>query len=257
MTDSSVARDSRIALVTGAGRGIGFSIAQALGRLGDHVFINDVSEEAAATAVASLRDEGIRADPAVADVSDRAAVDAMVDAVVDRAGRVDVLVNCAALLGTAAYGDILDEPPGQWESFIGVNLSGAYYCSRAVLRHMVPAESGTIVNISSSAGLRANEKEVAYVASKTGMIGLTRALALDYAAIGIRVNAIAPGWIDTEATHDWVANVQGQVTYQKKIPLGHGQPEDIAHAVVYLADETRARFVTGTILAVDGGGSLY
>lgn len=248
---------SRTALVTGAAGGIGFAIARALGGLGDRVFVNDVSGEAAAEAVETLRSEGTEADAAVADVSDRAAVDAMVEGCVAKAGQIDVLVNCAAVLGTAAYGDILEEPPGQWERFIDVNLSGAYYCSRAVLRHMVPKESGTIVNISSTAGLRANEKEVAYVASKSGMLGLTRALALDYAEHGIRVNAIAPGWIDTEATFEWVANVSRELKYTKTIPLGHGRPEDIAAAAIYLADDAKARFITGTTLSVDGGSSLY
>jgi 3-oxoacyl-[acyl-carrier protein] reductase len=246
--------DKRVVLVTGAGGAIGGAIAEAFSRNGDTVVLNDLDPARVSTRVQLLREAGADAQAVIADVADEPKVREMITECVETLGGLHVLVNCAALLGTTVYGNILEVPDGHWERILQVNLSGAYYCSRAALGHMVAARNGCIVNISSKSGLVAGEKIVAYASTKAGLIGLTRALALDFAAHGIRVNAIAPGWIESDQSQTWEHVIKP--SYPKRIPLGRGQPEDVAAAAVFLASEG-ARYITGATLLVDGGDLTY
>lgn len=252
VTTAAVSR--RTVVVTGGAGGIGLAIARQFGLLGETVFVNDLSKAAVKTVTDELVAEGIDARPAPADVADQNAVREMVDACVTETGRIDVLVNCAAILGHTVYGDVLEAPEGLWERIIQVNLTGAFYCSREALRHMATRGQGCIVNISSKSGVAAGEKVAAYAASKAGLLGLTRALALDFADRGIRVNAVAPGWIETEQSREWALNIPA--AYPKRIPLGRGRAEDVAAAAVFLASDG-ARYITGTTLLVDGGDLTY
>lgn len=248
------AGEMRTVLVTGGAGGIGYSIAQAFGQLGDNVHVNDVSHEAADAATQRLRSAGIQAHSLPADVSDPDAAAAAVSRVEETSGGVDVLVNCAALVAFAAIADTLTMPAEGWRRVLDVNLSGAFYFSQATARGMVARGSGSIINISSISGIVAEENAVAYCASKAGLLGLTRALALDLARHGVRVNAVAPGSINTERARE--AIVKPTYRFEKTTPLGVGRPEDVASAAVFLASE-EARFITGATFIIDGGATIY
>ena len=239
----------KIALVTGASRGIGRGIALQLAREGWDVCVNYIQQREAAEAVAAqIRSIGQNAMAVQADVADGEAVNAMVRAVETQLGPVTLAVNNAGISGQGLFQDTSDE---MWDRHMAVNLGGARNVIRAVLPHMLSEKSGCIVNISSIWGLRGASCEVAYACSKAAIIGLTRSLALELAPSGIRVNCVAPGCIDTD-----MVKVLGNETRSMLIeetPLGRlGTPEDIAHAVAFLASE-KASFITGQVLTADGG----
>ena len=237
----------KVALVTGSSRGIGAAIAAALARRGWAVCINYIERQDKAEAlVAQLRAEGARVITCQADVSDRAAVDAMVRRTEAELGEISLLVNNA---GIARQQQIQDIEPAFWERLFAVNVNGCFHCSQAVLGPMLREHAGCIVNISSIWGSHGASCECAYSATKHAIIGLTRSLSAELSPSGIRVNCVAPGVIDTD-----MVQVLGQETLAelaREIPLGRlGRPEEIAQTVLYLVENP---YITGQVITVDGG----
>ena len=238
---------NKVALVTGAGRGIGRAIATALSAAGAHVAVNDIDPATAAQTAAGLPDSA--AFPA--DVSDAAAVDAMIEAVRVRFGRLDILVNNA---GVEPHGGVLELPVSDWQRTLDVNLTGPFLTSRAAGRLMREQGGGVIVNLSSIAGRAFGlRNRVAYVAAKSGLIGLTRECAREFAAYNIRVNAVCPGVIITEMTAHLRQDAQMMAKWMDEIPQRRlGEPGEVADTVVFLCSDA-ARYITGQAINVDGG----
>jgi 3-oxoacyl-[acyl-carrier protein] reductase len=243
--------DGRIAVVTGGSRGIGRAIAVALGRAGARVVVNYTANEgAAAAAVEAVRAAGGVASSKRFDVADAAAVDAAFKEIVAAEGGLQILVNNA---GVSVNTLILGAKDADWKRSIDVNLNGTFHCVRAALRPLMKAkEAGRIINITSITGEVGSAGQGAYVAAKAGVIGLTKTLAREYASRGITVNAVSPGYIDTDMTATELPEERrGELL--KSIPLGRvGKPEDVAAAVAYLASPA-AGYVTGQVLRVNGG----
>ena len=244
--------NNQIVVVTGAARGIGLACAQAFAREGAQVVINDLDPAAVAAAVAGIVATGGRASGEPGDVSDANFVEAAVQRIINTHGHIDVLVNNAGIMSRAPAHRMSLE---QWRSVLAVNLDATFYWCRAVgARSMVPRRRGVIVNIASIGGSVAIPHAVNYVASKHAVIGLTKALAVDWAQYGVRVNALCPGMTVSELSKvDRERNPQMFIDRERRVPLGHAsQPQDQAQAVLFLAapDST---FVSGTILNVDGG----
>jgi NAD(P)-dependent dehydrogenase (short-subunit alcohol dehydrogenase family) len=251
--------EGRVALVTGGALGIGEGIARAFAREGAGVAIADVKRAEAEALTEEIRDAGGRAVATIGDVSNAADAERMVAETVEALGRLDVLVNNAGILPPDWYLPVDQMPEDVWDRTIDVNLKGVYLMSRfSIPRIREGAWPGAIVNISSVQGLQSMPRVPAYSASKGGVLSLTRAMALDYAPEGIRVNAICPGTIDTEMVRA-VARTEGG-DLQDKLrdygtfhPLGRiGRASDIGEAVLFLASP-RASFITGEHLCVDGG----
>jgi 3-oxoacyl-[acyl-carrier protein] reductase len=234
----------QVAIVTGAGHGIGRAVAERLAAEGARVVVNDLSEQRAREVA-----RGMPAGHAIAiaaDVSSKTQVDALFDAALDAFGTVDVLVNNAGNIYAARH--FLEGDENWWDSVLDVNLKGAYLCALRAAHIMVRQHSGVIINMSSGGATRAHRGNVAYDASKGGIEAMTRAMALDLAPYGVRVNAIVPGLIRTYDIDDATAAERGQV-----VPMGRlGTPEDLAGPTVFLATDD-ARYITGACLVVDGG----
>jgi 3-oxoacyl-[acyl-carrier protein] reductase len=240
-----------VALVTGGSRGIGRAIVDEFARSGFRVAVVATSQTGAEAAAAGAREAGAEAKGWSADVRDPARANAVVEEVVALWGRIDVLVNNAGITRDGLLMRMTDE---DIDAVIDVNLKGALYWCRAVARPLTKARSGCIVNVSSIVGLTGNAGQSNYAAAKAGIFGLTRSLAAEFGGRGVRVNAVAPGYIQTDMT----AGLPEQVKEAslKRIPLGRlGEPADIARAVLFLASDA-ASYVTGTTLVVDGGMSL-
>ncbi|MDY0171032.1 MAG: 3-oxoacyl-[acyl-carrier-protein] reductase [Thermoguttaceae bacterium] len=244
----SVDLTGRVALVTGAGRGLGRTIAQSLAASGASLACVDVDADALAETVDAVRSGGSRAEAFTCDVTDSGRVNEVVDQVVKQMGRLDILVNNA---GITRDGMIMRMKDDQWDAVLAINLRGTFLFTRAAARPMMKARGGRIINIASVSGLMGNPGQANYSASKAGVIGLTRTVARELASRNITVNAIAPGFIATEMTAKLGEEILAQV--QKEIPLGRlGEPQDVADAVLYLAGDA-AEFITGHVLTVDGG----
>ncbi|NLG85024.1 MAG: SDR family oxidoreductase [Firmicutes bacterium] len=236
-------------LVTGAARGIGRATAELFARNGYNVLINyHASGEKAGSLCAGLAQEGFSAALFQADVTDRTAVEAMVDYCVQRFGGLDVLVNNAGLTRTTLFVDITEE---EWDEILAVNLTGGYLCTRAALRHMLPKKRGKIINISSIWGLVGGACEVHYSAAKAGVIGLTKALAKELGPSGIQVNCIAPGAVETGMLAGYTEEELDEL--RRQTPLGRlARPEEIAACALFLASPA-ADFVTGQVISPNGG----
>ena len=247
MTDLS----GRVALVTGGSRGIGRAIVDELARSGCKVGVVATSEAGAEAAAAAARETGAEVSGWAADVRDPARANAVVEQIVARWGRLDVLVNNAGITRDGLLMRMADE---DIDAVIDVNLKGTLYWCRAVARPMTKARSGCIVNVSSIVGITGNAGQSNYAAAKAGIFGLTRSLAAEFGERGVRVNAVAPGYIQTDMTAGLPEAVkQASLT---RIPLGRlGDPTDIARAVLFLASDAAA-YITGATLVVDGGMSL-
>ena len=237
----------QVALVTGASRGIGASIARELAQAGAKVVVNYASSPAAAEAVvAEIQAAGGQAWAHQANVAEEEQGEAMVKAVLEKEGRLDVLVNNA---GITRDGLLMRMKSADWQSVIDLNLSGVFLCTRAVSRAMLKARSGRIINITSVVGLMGNPGQANYSAAKAGVIGLTRSSAAEFASRGVTVNAVAPGFIESDMTAEL-----DKEPILKAIPLGRmGQPSEVASAVRFLAADPAAAYMTGQVLQVDGG----
>lgn len=240
-----------VALVTGAGRGIGRTIALAFARAGWAVGVNDIDGSSAEAVVAEILNRGAQALSLPADVSDLAAVQPIVATAVQQWGRIDALVNNAGIEPRAS---ILDMDPAEWDRVMAVNLRSAFLCTQATGRVMRDQGHGAIVNISSIAG-KATPLPLrsAYAASKAGMVGFTKEAARELAAYGIRVNAVCPGVIATEMTAHARSDPAQMQAWLSGIPLGRlGEPEEVASLVVFLCSN-QAAYITGQAIHVDGG----
>jgi len=237
----------RTALVTGASRGIGRAVALELAAAGAEVAVNYAhSPEAAAEVVAAIEAMGGRAYALQADVSREAEADGLIKAAVERSDRLDVLVNNA---GITRDGLLMRMKTADWQTVMDLNLSGVFYCTRAVARPMLKQKRGRIVNITSVVGLMGNPGQANYAAAKAGVIGLTRTSAKELASRGITVNAVAPGFIATDMTRGLDSDA-----LLKAIPMGcFGQPEHVAGAVRFLAADPAAAYIPGQVLPVAGG----
>ncbi len=237
----------QVALVTGASRGIGAAIAKELANAGATVVVNYASSPAAAEAVVGeISAAGGKAWAHQADVADEEQVESLIKAVLEKEGRLDVLVNNA---GITRDGLLMRMKSGDWQSVIDLNLTGVFLCTRAVSRSMLKARAGRIINITSVVGLMGNPGQANYSAAKAGVIGLTRSSAAEFASRGVTVNAVAPGFIDSDMTAEL-----DKEPILKAIPLGRmGQPGEVASAVRFLAADPAAAYMTGQVLQVDGG----
>ncbi len=236
-----------VALVTGASRGIGRAIALELAAAGALVVVNYASSpEAADAVVAEITAAGGQAWSHQANVAEEEQVEAMVKAVLAKQGRLDVLVNNA---GITRDGLLMRMKTADWQSVIDLNLTGVFLCTRAVSRSMLKARSGRIINITSVVALIGNPGQANYSAAKAGVIGLTRSSAAEFASRGVTVNAVAPGFIESDMTAEL-----DKEPILKAIPLGRmGQPGEVASAVRFLAADPAAAYMTGQVLQVDGG----
>ena len=242
----------RVAIVTGGGRGIGREVALRLGREGADVAISYRSNDAAAEEAADeVRAAGARCETFKGDVASREDVEALFKGVNEAFGRVDILVNNA---GVTRDNLMMRMKEDEFDEVLRTNLKGTYLCTRTVLRPMVRARWGRIVNVSSVVGLVGNAGQANYAASKAGIIGFTKSVAREVAQRGITVNAVAPGYVETELTGSLSEEIKDAIRGQ--VPMGRfGEPGEIAEVVAFLVGEG-AGYVTGQTLAVDGGMTM-
>ncbi|MBI3353779.1 MAG: 3-oxoacyl-[acyl-carrier-protein] reductase [Nitrospirae bacterium] len=238
----------KIALVTGAAQGIGKEIALALARAGADVVISDVNLEGAEGAAKEIEAIGCKSLAVKANVANFSEVDEMINKTIEKFGRIDILVNNAGITRDNLIVRMKEE---DWDLVIDINLKGTFNCIKAAIRPMAKQRSGRIINIASIVGVMGNAGQANYVASKAGVIGLTKTVAREYANRGINVNAVAPGFIDTAMTQALSQEVRDNL--QKQIPMGRlGTSEDVANAVRFLASDS-AGYITGQVIHVNGG----
>ncbi len=241
--------ENRVAIVTGGGRGIGRAISHELGRRGACVVVNDKSGEG--IVCGEINDAGGKASCFKADVSDFAQAQELVKFTVDTFGDLHILINNA---GITRDGLLLSMSEEDWDIVLRVNLKGTFNCSKAAIRHMIRKRYGRVISIASVAGQMGNAGQTNYASSKAGIIGFTKSLAREVASRSITVNAIAPGFVDTDILKAMVPETLEAAV--KMVPLGRkGKPEEIAYAAAFLASD-QAAYITGQVLGVDGGMAM-
>lgn len=242
----------KIALVTGAGRGIGLAVAKELAENGAYVYINYYgSKEQAQAAASELGRTKGGAQAIQCNVADFEACKVMIDTIMKEKGRLDILVNNAGITKDNLLMKMSEE---EFDQVLDINLKGAFHTIRHASRYMLKQRSGKIINIASVSGVLGNAGQANYSASKAGVIGLTKSAARELASRSIQVNAVAPGYVQTDMTSALPEKVKEQLLAQ--IPLGRiAAPEEIAHAVLFLASEASA-YITGQVLCVDGGMAM-
>jgi 3-oxoacyl-[acyl-carrier protein] reductase len=246
MTQHSLRYQDKVVIVTGAGSGIGRAIALRFAREGAHVIVNDVNADSAESTARMIITEGGSALAVISDVSDKSQVDRLFDMTLERFGTVDVLVNNASLINVERH--FLEFDEGWWDRILSVNLKSVFLCSFRAAHIMARRQQGVIINMSSGGASHAHRGMDAYDAAKGGVEALTRAMALDLAPYGIRVNALIPGSIDTQGMSPEIKRERGLT-----VPLGRvGEPEELAGPALFLASED-ASYITGHLIAVDGG----
>ncbi|MCW2608248.1 MAG: family oxidoreductase [Frankiales bacterium] len=245
--------DGKVALVTGAAGGIGSDTALALAEAGARVMLTDISAETLEAVTKGLRDKGFDVASAVADITDEAAVQQLVQTTVDRFGRIDVLDNNAGATGLASQDrDVVSMDLGLWQRSQAINVTGPMLLARSIVPLMIEAGGGSIINISSGQSLAGDLANTAYAAGKAALNSLTRDLAVQYGPQGVRCNAVAPGLIVTEeALAKFPAAFKGMFVDNCSVPR-LGTPRDISNAVVFLASDLSS-YITGQVLSVDGG----
>jgi len=236
----------KVAIVTGSARGIGRAIALKLAEVGATVVVSDIADaEPVAEEIRAMKRQSLAVPANVSLSSD---VNTLVDAVISNYGRVDILVNNAGIARDQLLLRMSDE---DWDAVLNVNLKSVFLCTRAVLRHMIKQRWGRIISISSIVGIVGNPGQANYAAAKAGIIGFTKTMAREVGSRGITVNALAPGFIETQMTEQLGEEQRQEL--MRRIPLGSlGSPQDVAEAVAFLASE-EARYITGQVLGVDGG----
>ena len=245
----------KVGLVTGSTTGIGEASARAFAKAGATIMLHGRNAERGAAVLAELQAAGTEADLAIGDVADPAFCQSLVDQCVERFGRIDVLVNNAGILPEGSAPDTTNET---WMSCMQVNVNAVFMLSRAAVGHMVKQGGGNIVNVSSEWGLNGEQGFVAYCTSKAAVMQMTRCMALDHAAQGIRINAVCPGEIHTQMVDEWLASkggdpVENLAGLAAGIPMRRvAQPAEVAACVLFLASDASS-YVTGTNLTVDGG----
>jgi 3-oxoacyl-[acyl-carrier protein] reductase len=242
----------KTAVVTGGYRGIGKAIAIKLASMGANVVINDIgAPETADDTVNELKSFGVEAQAVSANVTVEEEVNGMIAKVIEKFGHIDILVNNA---GITRDGLLMKMKESDWQSVLDVNLKGVFLCTKAVVRPMMQQKGGSIVNITSVVGITGNAGQSNYSASKAGVIGFTKSIAKEIGSKGVRVNAVAPGFINTKMTEALPEEVKK--AYMANIPLKrYGEPEEIAEVVAFLCED-RSRYMTGQVLKVDGGMAL-
>lgn len=242
----------KIALVTGASRGIGRAVAQKLAEHGAYVYVNYLgSADAASEAVAQIIQHGGRAEALQCNVADFAACGEMIAAIIKKSGRLDILVNNA---GITKDGLLMKMSEEDYDQVMDINLKGTFHTIRHASRYLLKQRSGKIINMTSVSGILGNAGQSNYSASKAGVIGLTKSAARELASRGICVNAVAPGYVKTDMTNGLSEQVKAQMLSQ--IPLGRAaSAEEIANVVLFLASEQSA-YMTGQVLSVDGGMAM-
>lgn len=249
--------DGRIAVITGAARGIGFACADALSEAGAHVVITDMDNAAGQNAVAALRAKGRSATFQRMDVTVSADVTMVAASIISQHGHVDILVNNAGIAKSFIPAETMDDDT--WLSVLDVNLNGTFWCAREFGKHMLERKSGSIVNIGSMSGFIVNypQEQAQYNASKAAVHHLTKSLAAEWASRGVRVNAVAPTYIVTELTQKVAEDPDIRKHWIDGTPMGRmGNPDEIASAVLFLSSDA-ASLMTGSIVVVDGGFTCW
>ncbi|MBM4254277.1 MAG: 3-oxoacyl-ACP reductase FabG [Deltaproteobacteria bacterium] len=244
--------DGRVAIVTGGGQGIGQGVALCLARAGAHVVINELQQDRTTQTVTAAQALGVQAVGVEANVTQATDVDRLVQTTLDRFGKIDMLVNNA---GVVVVKSIDKQTEADWDNVLSVNLKGVFLCCHRVVQEMIKQKRGAIVNIASIAAFHYTVPHVPYAASKAGVVALTRDLAYEVAKHGVRVNAIAPGPIETPMMNSALTRQQKEA-YAQQIPIGRlGQPQDIGNAAAFLCSD-EASYITGVTLPVSGGTDL-
>jgi len=242
----------KVSIITGAARGIGAAIALKLAEQGSHIaftYVSDTSAEKANTLVAEIEKHGVKAKAYKVNAADFAACESLVNDVVASFGTVDICVNNA---GISKDNLLLRMTPEQWDEVMNTNLKSVYNMTKHVIRPMMKAKSGSIINMSSIIGIRGNAGQSSYAASKAGIIGFTKSIALEIGSRNIRCNAIAPGFVETDMTH-YLNEGEAGKAFLDKIPLGRfGKAEEIANTTLFLASDLSS-YITGQVISACGG----